>query len=142
MGHYMKDTKGKLFNGNFILLLFGQIVSSTGNSIVYIGLIWWVITAYSRTDSGIVLGTVLAFNVIPKVILGPFAGVLADRFSRKFIVVSSDILRGFVNALLAVMIFSNFLSLTWLYLLMVASAVGTAFFNPAISSSPPSPSFS
>lgn len=132
-----KQDNENLLNRNFLLLLCGQIVSSAGNSIVYIGLVWWIVTAYSRVDSGIVLGTVLAFNVIPKIVLGPFAGVLIDRFSRKFIVVLSDILRAFVNALLAILIFSNSLSLVWLYLLISTSAVGTTFFNPAISSSIP-----
>ena len=126
-----------LFNKDFLLLLCGQTVSSAGNSIVYIGLIWWILANFSKSEAGIVLGTVLAFNIVPKIIIGPFVGIWVDKFSRKLIVILADILRGIINLLFAYFIFSDSTNLTSLYILIVFSALGTTFFNPAIRASIP-----
>jgi dTMP kinase len=44
-------------------------------------------------NKGFAVGGVLLFRVIPGLFFGPFAGVLADRFNRKRLMVTADVLR-------------------------------------------------
>ncbi len=132
-----REIEKKLFSKDFLLLLCGQTVSSAGSSIVYIGLIWWIIMNFPKSEGGIIMGTVLALNIVPKIVMGSFVGIWIDKFSRKFIVVSADILRGVINLIFAYLIFSNLMNPTYLYVLIVFSAIGSTFFNPAVRSSIP-----
>ncbi len=66
-------------------------VSSLGD---WIGL--FALTAYARELSGrpeFAVGGVLLFKVVPGLFFGPFAGVLADRFDRRRLMVSADLMR-------------------------------------------------
>ncbi len=79
-------------NRNFRNLLWGQTVSELGNwfnFLAALGLIR-VIT----NESPIAAGIYVALRTIPFAVLNPIAGALADRFSRKTILLVSDILRG------------------------------------------------
>ncbi len=131
------DLPAKLFNKDFVLLWFGQIVSSAGNSIQYIAVMWWIMQHFSSVQSGIVMGWMFAFNIIPMAALGPFAGVFADRISRKGIVVLSDALRGLIILWMAYLAYSGNLTVFWIYSISAMLGTGSAFFNPAIQSTIP-----
>lgn len=65
---------------NYRLFFFGQGISLIGTWIQQVALSWLV---YQLTGSTLLLGTVAFCNQIPTLFLGPFAGVVADRFERK-----------------------------------------------------------
>ncbi|MGC8493636.1 MAG: MFS transporter [Syntrophobacteraceae bacterium] len=65
---------------NYRLFFFGQGISLIGTWIQQVALSWLV---YRLTGSTLLLGTVAFCNQIPTLFLGPFAGVVADRFDRK-----------------------------------------------------------
>lgn len=46
------------------------------------------------TGSGLAVGAVLALRIFPRLLLGPVAGMLADRFSRKTILIATDLASG------------------------------------------------
>ncbi|MFD0710521.1 MFS transporter [Paenibacillus sp. GCM10027626] len=50
----------------------------------------------SLTGSGMAVGITFAVRLIPNLVFGPLGGMLADRFSRKKIMVLSDLIRAFV----------------------------------------------
>jgi len=56
----------------------------------YIALVVWV---YERTGSSLAVSGAVFFEVVPVVLLAPVAGIVIDRFSRKTILVTSDMLR-------------------------------------------------
>ncbi len=126
-----------LFNKDFLLLWSGQIVSSIGNSIQYIAIMWWIMNHFSSAQSGIVMGLMFTFSVIPMAAIGPFAGVLNDRTSRKSIVVLSDFLRGLLILWMAYLAYTNTLTALLIYLISALMGIGGAFFNPAIQSTIP-----
>lgn len=71
-------------------------VSSLGD---WIGV--FALTIYVKDLSGrpeFAVGGVLLFRVIPGLFFGPFAGVLADRFDRRRLMVTADIFRGVLIA--------------------------------------------
>src|SRR5262245_12317112 len=45
------------------------------------------------TAQGFAFGSVIAVQLLPALVLGPVAGVVADRFDRRVIMVSVDVLR-------------------------------------------------
>ncbi|MGA2027536.1 MAG: MFS transporter, partial [Syntrophobacteraceae bacterium] len=65
---------------NYRLFFFGQSVSLTGTWTQQVALSWLV---YRLTGSTLLLGVVAFSNQVPTLFLGPFAGVVADRFNRK-----------------------------------------------------------
>jgi len=77
-------------NRNFRSLWTGQIISELGdwfNNIAVLAL------AMHLTGSGLVVTAVLLSRTAPVVIFGPFAGVFADRFKRRTLLLGADYIR-------------------------------------------------
>lgn len=76
---------------NFILFSVGKLVSIFGTSIFTFAIGLFIL---KETGSGLSFASTLAIGIIPIVLINPLAGVIADRFDKKKIVVSMDILNG------------------------------------------------
>lgn len=77
-------------NRNFRCLWIGQIISELGdwfNNIAVLAL------AMRLTGSGLVVSAVLLSRTVPAVLFGPAAGVLADRFKRRTLLLAADYIR-------------------------------------------------
>ncbi len=133
----MKHT-GRLFNRNFVLLWQGQFVSSLGNEAFTIAMIFWVM---EMTDSASLVGLLLMLSGIPAVIMGPIGGTIADRVSRRTILLITDGLSGVaVLALALVMLFApgaTELIIALIFTVAILLAIFSAFFEPAIIASIP-----
>jgi len=116
-------------NRDFLLLLQGLVTSQLADRIYLFGLSWWVLV---HTGSAAATGAVMVAFTVPLVLLGSFAGVVADRVNRKTIIVATDALRALVMAVVWQLAVSGRLDI-WHVLVLVAlsSALG-AFFNPAL----------
>ncbi len=105
-------------------LWLGQLASSFGDTLHYIAL---VVLVFQLTGQGLAVAGLVAAEVVPVLILGPIAGVIIDRFSRKSVLIGADLFR----AVLA-------LSLLWpqgawhAYLVAAGMAAGNTFFNPTV----------
>lgn len=89
-----------LKNGNFLALWLGQAISNLGDWIIIIALIELV---YKISGSGLAVGTLMIFKILPALFFGSVIGVLADRFNRKRTMISCDIFRGLLIVLLPFM---------------------------------------
>lgn len=78
---------------NILLFLSGKMISLFGQSVYTFAVGLYVL---NQTGSGLSFAITLILGMIPTVIIMPFAGVLADRLNRKFIVILMD----FLNAAL------------------------------------------
>jgi MFS family permease len=127
-----------LFNRNFFLLWQGQFVSQMGSQAYAIAMMLWV---KHETGSASLVGLLMMVSMIPFVILGPFAGTFADHFSRRKIIIFSDILSGIPVLTLAFLMFykpgDSKLLIVCLFIVSVILGVIRSFFNPAISASIP-----
>lgn len=115
---------------NFLLLWTGQAVSYMGDQIHYIAIMGLLL--YEYNVSTVEVGTLLVSLTAPSLIIGPLAGVYVDRWSRKKVMIFSDIIRG---ALVCLIPFTT--GLWQIYVIMFLVSSVSRFFFPAYSSTVP-----
>jgi MFS family permease len=113
---------------DFRLLFLGQAASQIGSQVVIVALALFI---SRRTGSATDLGIVLAANSIPFVGLLLLGGVWADRLPRHQVMIASDVIRGVLHALLAVLIFTGAVRVWEIAVIEALFGAATAFFQPA-----------
>ncbi|HWX42248.1 MAG TPA: MFS transporter [Blastocatellia bacterium] len=78
-------------NRDFRRLITGQVISQTGDWFNSVALFTLLL---GLTGSGEAIAYVLILKLLPTFFIGPIAGVVADRYDRKTIMIAADILRG------------------------------------------------
>lgn len=109
---------------SYFPLWLAQLLSSFGDTLHYIAL---VVLVFQLTGQGVAVAGLAVAEILPVLLLGPIAGVLIDRVSRKAVLIGADLVR-------AVLV----LSLLWpqgawhAYLVAAGLAAGNVFFNPTV----------
>lgn len=111
---------------DFRLLWLGQIISDFGSSLTNLALLVLVNMLTGSTAALALMGIVLA---LPQLTFGLLAGVYVDRLNRKYIMLASDLLRGFL--VLGFILVGNKDSLWLLYVVAFIEATIGTFFTPA-----------
>lgn len=126
--------RGVLSNPHLRKLLAGEFISSIGDWLYLVALL---IVVYQQSEDPFLLGVIGAARVLPYVLLSVPAGIAADRFDRRMILLVTDLARGAIMIALA--------ALVWFdgpLLAIVGLAIGatcfSSFFGPAIGSYLPS----
>lgn len=88
-----------------------------------------VVLVYRLTGSGLKVAGTVAFEVVPVLLLAPFAGSIADRLSKTRVMIFADAGR----ALLLLVLVAGPHHLAIVYAVAFGLAVGSVFFNPASS---------
>lgn len=76
---------------NFAMFLAGRSLSVLMSSVYTFAVGLYVL---KMTGSGLSFAVTLSLQIVPTVLIGPFGGVMADRFSKKALVISTDTLNG------------------------------------------------
>jgi len=116
----------------FFTIWVGQQFSLFGSAIAQFALIWWLT---QRTGSATVLATASLAALLPSVALGPFAGTLVDRWSRRRVMMVADSFIALVSLGLALLFRAGRAEIWHIYLVKVLRALGGAFHWPAFSAS-------
>jgi DHA3 family macrolide efflux protein-like MFS transporter len=119
----------RIWKRDAFVFLSSQVLSLFGSSLVQYALMWHIT---HKTKSGTMMTLFVICGFLPSLILSPFAGVLADRFDRKRIIMLADGMIAAVTLALAAA-FSSGAEAFWLmFLAAAARAAGSALQQPAV----------
>lgn len=119
---------------NKLLFYFGSITSHFGSVIYSFAIGLYIL---NKTGSGSSFAMTLVFSILPIILLSPFAGVLADRFNKKRIVVSMDIANGVLFMGLFAVIQVSSINLWTIYITAFLSNLFVTFFGITITAAIP-----
>jgi MFS family permease len=122
------ETFASLDHRNFRLFFIGQLISQVGN---WLTLVAQTLLVLKLTDSGVALGVLAAAQFGPVLLLGPWAGLIADRSDKRKLLLVVQTLAMLQSFLLAALAFSGDPPLGGLYAVAVVGGVCMAFDNPA-----------
>jgi len=118
----------------FFTIWTGQAFSLFGSALVQFALIWWLTR---ESGSATVLAIATLVGMLPQILLGPFAGALADRWNRRIIMITADATITVFSLLLAYLFATDTVQIWHVYAIMAVRALGGAFHYPAMSASTP-----
>lgn len=126
---------GPLRERNFLFLFIGQSVSNVGNRLVPVALAFALL---DLTHSAADLGYVLGAQAVAQLAFLLAGGVIADRVSRRAVMLISDVVRGAAEAALGILLLTGRPSVWIIGLLAFAQGAAGAAFLPASSALVPS----
>ena len=112
-----------------ILFLTSQTISLLGSSLTQYAIIWYVTLT---TTSGIMLTISTLVTFIPQVMISLFAGVWADRYNRKHLIICADALVALSTLGLAFSFFMGYRELWIVFLVSAIRSVGTGIQTPTV----------
>ncbi|MFE2753092.1 MFS transporter [Actinosynnema sp. NPDC059335] len=113
---------------NYRRWAFADLVSATGSWMQLVGLNWVVL---DRTGSATSVGLSVLLGTLPSVLLGPWAGALADRLPVRRIILVCQVLHAALAALLALAVWRD-APMAAVYALTFAAGLVTVFDGPAL----------
>jgi MFS transporter, DHA3 family, macrolide efflux protein len=114
---------------NIILFLSSQTITLFGSSLVQYAIMWHITLT---TDSGLMMTLYILCGFIPTFILSPVAGVWADRYNRKMLIILADGLIAFATLILAILFLMGFDAIWLLFVISAIRAFGTGVQMPAV----------
>ncbi len=116
-------TNSKAHGGlaGFTIIWIGQLVSVVATQMSQFALTLFI---YQRTNSAMALGLAQVFYVTPFLIITPIAGAMVDRYSRKLMMMVSDIGAGIATLSLLILQAAGVLQIWHLYTAMVRNRIG------------------
>jgi MFS family permease len=123
-----------LTNGPLARLLFGEFVSSIGD---WLYLVAMLVLIWDQAKDPLVLGLVGAARIVPYIVLSVPAGIVADRFDRRLVLLITDVARGLIMLLIAAAVILN-MSVWVVVTLAIIATCFSAFFSPTIGAYLPS----
>lgn len=116
----------------FWLIWSGQALSLVGSALTQFVLLWWI-TKTTGSVSSLAIAGMMA--LLPQALLGPIGGVLADRWSRRKLMMVADAITALCMVVLIALFASGSIQLWHVYGLMFIRSSMQAFQTPAASAS-------
>jgi DHA3 family macrolide efflux protein-like MFS transporter len=114
---------------NIILFLTSQSISLFGSSLVQYAIMWHITL---KTQSGMMMTISIICSFLPSFFLSPFAGVWADRYNRKRLIILSDSLTAIATLMIAILFIMGYDALWLLFVVSAVRALGQGIQSPAI----------
>ena len=111
------------------IFLSSQGLSLFGSMLVQYAIIWHV-TLTTQSGAVLTISTICAF--LPQIIVSLFAGVWADRYHRKFIIIAADLLIATTTLFLAVAFMLGYRELWLIFLVAGIRSLGAGIQSPAV----------
>jgi MFS family permease len=123
-----RETFRSLHSRNFRLFFGGQLISQVGN---WLTLVAQTLLVYHLTHSGVALGALAAAQFGPVLLLGPWAGLIADRSDKRKLLLIVQAIAMAQSVTLAALAFSGNPPVLAIYAVALIGGVTVAFDNPA-----------
>lgn len=114
---------------NTAIFMSSQAISLLGSSLVQ-----FAITSYItvQTQSGLYAAMAIICAILPMFIISPFAGVWADRYNRKMLIIIADGGIAICTLLVAVLFLLGFESIGLLFVALIIRGIGSAVQSPCL----------
>lgn len=122
------DTFASFSVPNFRRYFAGQAVSMVGTWMQAVAQSWLVL---QLTGSATALGSVVALQTLPVLVLGPYGGVVADRLDKRKLMIGLQTMMGLLALVLGLLTVTGAVELWHVYLLAFLLGLNNCFENPA-----------
>jgi MFS family permease len=113
---------------NYRLYYIGQVISTSGTFMQSIAQDWLVL---KLSNSGLALGGVTALQYLPILLLGPYGGLVADRFPKRKIIFVTQSVAGLLALLMGALVVTGWVRLWMVYGMALGLGLVTLFDMPA-----------
>lgn len=113
-------------------IFLGQALSLIGSAMTQFVLLWWIT---ATTQSASALATAGMAALVPQALLGPLGGTFADRYSRRVLMIATDLICALCMVVLITLFATKNIQLWHIYTLMFVRSSMQAFQAPAASAS-------
>ena len=117
------------YGSTILLFLVSQNISLFGSSIVQYAITWYITLT---TQSGLMMTLAIVCGFLPTFIVSPFAGVWADRYNRKTLIILADSTIAVATLTLAVLFFLGYSPLWLLFVVLIIRSIGAGVHTPAV----------
>lgn len=112
------------------LFLTSQMFSLFGSSVVGYVIVWYITL---KTSSAWMMTISMLCTLLPQLLISLFAGVWADRYSRKLLIMLSDAFTALCTLVLAVLFLRGVQSFTLIFIISALRSLGSGVQTPAVS---------
>ncbi|MGH8892639.1 MAG: MFS transporter [Actinomycetes bacterium] len=124
----MSPTFRSLHNRNYRVYYAGGVVSNVGTWMQRVAQDWLVLQLSG--NDGVALGVTTGLQFLPMLLFGPWGGMLADRYSKRRLLVITQGFMGTVALVLGVLVLTDTVVVWHVYVLAFMLGLGTALDNP------------
>ena len=117
---------------SFLTVWFGQVISLIGSGLTSFALGVWL---YEQTERATPFALTVLLANLPRILLAPLAGSLADRWNRRWMMILADSADALVKLGAVGLVATGHLQIWHVYLIAALSAVCAAFQEPAYTAS-------
>ncbi|MEG6523516.1 MFS transporter [Desulfotomaculum sp. 1211_IL3151] len=114
---------------NTTLFLATQAISLFGSALVSYAITWYITLT---TQSGVMMTISIICSFLPSFILSPIAGVWADRYNRKRLIILSDALTAIATLILAILFYLGHDALWLLFVMSAIRSIGAGIQMPSL----------
>ncbi len=114
---------------NIVLFLASQTLSLFGSALVQYAIMWYITLS---TQSGVMMTISIICGFLPTFFLSPFAGVWADRYNRKLLIIFADSVIALSTLVLAVLFYLGYDAIWLLFLMSAIRSLGAGVQIPAV----------
>jgi MFS family permease len=125
----VSPTFRSLRNRNYRIYYAGGVVSNIGTWMQRIAQDWLVLRL--SDNDGVALGITTGLQFLPMLLVGPWGGMLADRYSKRKLLVVTQAFMGAVALVLAGLDLTDLVQVWHVYVLALMLGLGTEVDNPA-----------
>lgn len=133
LSQIFKTKQGEDFRENWkvkaFIFLSSQLLSQFGSAVVGFSVIWYI--TLETGSSGLMTISILA-TFIPQIVIALFAGVWADRYNRKMLIIFSDLLTASATLVLVIYFLMGHESFTLIFIISAIRSVGAGIQMPAV----------